>query len=147
MIENVQKGQVVYFFRVLDSYIIKGTVTDETIREDVVGEGTDNPITYKYIWRVHWDATIDANGKEAREIGGCSSVLLDRCFSTASEANNVQEKEREKYKNQLRKEITDLKSLLEFPLHNALCGDPDWLAIEVYKEAMDRFLKGAKNEG
>ena len=136
MVENVEKGMTIYFYRDLDSYVIRGSVRDSSIRDASIGN-------IKVISKVDWESTIDSEGKEVRGIGGTSGVRLDRAFLTAKEANDVQNAEVEKHKEELKSEITDLFSLLEFPLNHCLIGDEytDWQARAVYEE----IVKGIKN--
>ena len=136
MIENVKNGMTIYFYRDLESYVIKGKVKDSSI----VDAGINN---IKVIKKVDWKNTINGEGKEVREIGGTSGVRLDKAFLTAKEANDAQKAEVEKHKEELKSEITDLFSLLEFPLKHCLNGDEytDWQAKAVYEE----IVKGIKN--
>ena len=136
MIENVEKGMTIYFYRDLESYVKRGTVKDPTILD----AGIDN---IKVISKVDWGANIDSEGKEVRRIGGTSGVRLDKAFLTAKEANDAQKAEAEKHKDELKNEITDLFSLLEFPLNHCLNGDEytDWQARAVYEE----IIEGIKN--
>ena len=137
MIENVEKGMTIYFYRDLGSYVIRGTVKDPTILD----AGIDN---IKVISKVDWGANIDSEGKEVRRIGGTSGVRLDKAFLTAKEANDAQKAEVEKRKDGLKNEITDLFSLLEFPLNHCLNGDEytDWQARAVYEEVIEGIKNG-----
>lgn len=137
MIEIVEKGMTIYFYRDLDSYVIKGKVKDPVVSNTSF---TD----IKYIRKVDWEASIDSEGKEVREIVGTSGVCLDKAFLTAKEANAAQAAEVEKYKDDLRSEITDVESLLKFPLKHCLDGDEytDWQARAVYEEYIEKYKKG-----
>lgn len=137
MIENVENGMTIYFYRDLDSYIKRGKVKDSTILD----AGIDN---IKVIIKVDWEANIDGEGKEVRKIGGTSGIRLDQAFLTAKEANDAQKAEVEKHKNELKSEITDLFSLLEFPLNHCLNGDEytDWQARAVYEEIVEGIKNG-----
>lgn len=55
-----------------------------------------------------------------KTLEGTSCVRLDKAFLTAKEANDAQKAEVEKRKDKLRKEITDVESLLMFPLEHCL---------------------------
>lgn len=136
MIENVENGMTIYFYSNLDSYIKKGKVKDSSI----LGAGD----SIQYIRKVDWKANIDSEGKEVREIGGTSGVRLDQAFLTAKEANDAQKAEVEKHKEELRSEITDVESLLKFPLDHCLNGDEytDWQARAVYEEYIEKYKKG-----
>lgn len=132
MIVNVEKGMTIYFYRDLDSCIIKGKVKDSSITKT-------GSIRF-----VNWEAVIDNEGKEISTLGGTSSVRLDKAFLTAKEAYDVQEAEVEKYKDELRKEITDVESLLKFPLEYSVSYSEyiDWQAREVYEEYIEKYKKG-----
>lgn len=82
--------------------------------------------------------------EKVRRIGGTSGVRLDQAFLTAKEANDAQEAEVEKHKEELRSEITDVESLLKFPLDHCLNGDEytDWQARAVYEEYIEKYKKG-----
>lgn len=137
MINNVENGMTIYFYRDLESYIKRGNVKDSTILD----AGIDN---IKVISKVAWEANIDNEGKEVRRIGGTSGVRLDQAFLTAKEANDAQKAEVEKHKEELRSEITDVGSLLKFPLDHCLNGDEytDWQARAVYEEYIEKYKKG-----
>lgn len=137
MIENVENGMTIYFYRDLESYVKRGKVKDPTILD----AGIDN---IKVIRKVDWEANIDNEGKEVREIGGTSGVRLDKAFLTAKEANDAQEAEVEKHKDELRKEITDIESLLKFPLKHSVSSSEytDWQARAVYEECIEKYKKG-----
>lgn len=137
MIKNVKNGMTIYFYRDLDSYVIRGKVKDSTIRDACIKN-------IKVISKVNWEANINSEGKEVRTIGGTSGVRLDKAFLTAKEANDAQEAEVEKHKEELRSEITDVESLLKFPLNHCLIGDEytDWQAKAVYEEYIEKYKKG-----
>lgn len=137
MIENVKNGMTIYFYRDLDSYIIRGKVKDSSIRDACINN-------IKVISKVDWKANINDEGKEVRDIGGTSGVRLDKAFLTAKEAVDAQKAEVEKHKEELRSEITDIESLLKFPLNHCLIGDEytDWQAKAVYEEYIEKYKKG-----
>ena len=137
MISNVENGMTIYFYRDLESYVKRGNVKDSTILD----AGIDN---IKVISKVAWEANIDNEGKEVRRIGGTSGVCLDKAFLTAKEANDAQKAEVEEHKEELRSEITDVESLLKFPLDHCLNGDEytDWQARAVYEEYIEKYKKG-----
>lgn len=137
MIENVEKGMTIYFYRDLDSYVIKGKVKDPVVLNTSFAD-------IKYIRKVDWEANIDSEGKEVRALGGTSGVQLEKAFLTAKEANDAQDAEIEKHKEELRSEITDIESLLKFPLTHCLNGDEytDWQARVVYEEYIEKYKKG-----
>jgi hypothetical protein len=137
MINNVENGMTIYFYRDLESYVKRGNVKDSTILD----AGIDN---IKVISKVAWEANVDSEGKEVRRIGGTSGVRLDQAFLTAKEANDAQKAEVEKHKEELRSEITDIESLLKFPLDHCLNGDEytDWQARAVYEEYIEKYKKG-----
>lgn len=137
MINNVENGMTIYFYRDLESYIKRGNVKDSSILD----AGIDN---IKVISKVAWEANIDSEGKEVRRIGGTSGVRLDKAFLTAKEANDAQKAEVEEHKDELRSEITDVESLLKFPLDHCLNGDEytDWQARAVYEEYIEKYKKG-----
>ena len=132
MIANVEKGMTIYFYRDLDSYIIKGKVKDSSITKTG---------SIKF---VNWEAIMDDGGKEIKALGGTSSVRLDKAFLTAKEANDTQKAEVEKHKNELRKEITDVESLLKFPFEHCVSSSEytDWQARAVYEECIEKYKKG-----
>lgn len=132
MIVNVEKGMTIYFYRDLDSCIIKGKVKDSSITK----AGS--------IRFVNWEAIIDNEGKEIRALGGISSVRLDKAFLTAKEAYDTQKAEVEKCKDEFRKEITDVESLLKFPLEYSVSYSDytDWQARAVYEEYIEKYKKG-----
>jgi hypothetical protein len=132
MIENVEKGMTIYFYRDLDSYIIKGKVKDSSITKTG---------SIKF---VNWEAIIDDGGKEIKALGGTSSVRLDKAFLTAKEAYDTQKEKFEKYKNELRKEITDVESLLKFSLKHCVSNSEytDWIARDIYDEYIEKYKKG-----
>ena len=136
MIENVENGMTIYFYRDLDSYVIKGKVKDSSIR--------DMGNNIKFIKKVDWEMNVDSEGKKVRTLGGTSGVRLDKAFLTAKDANDVQKAEVEKCKSEFRKEITDIESLLRFPLEHCLNGDEytDWQARAVYEEYIEKYKKG-----
>lgn len=131
MIENVEKGMTIYFYHDLNSLIIKGKVKDPT---------TD----IKYIKRVDWEAVIDNEGQEIGALGGASGVYIGKAFLTAKEASDAQKTEVEKYKEELRSKITDVESLLRFPLTHCIDGNvsSDWQARTVYEEYIEKYKKG-----
>lgn len=137
MIENVENGMTIYFYLNLDSYIIRGVVKDSSLRDAAI----DN---IKIIKAVNWEMNIDSEGKEVRTIGGTSGVRLDKAFLTAKEANDAQEAEVEKRKDELRKEITDVESLFMFPLKYCINGSEytDWQARAVYDEYIEKYKTG-----
>lgn len=137
MINNVENGMTIYFYRDLESYVKRGYVKDSTILD----AGIDN---IKVISKVAWEANIDNEGKEVRRIGGTSGVRLDKAFLTAKEANDAQKAEVEEHKEELRSEITDVESLLKFPLDHCLNGDEytDWQARAIYEEYIEKYKKG-----
>ena len=132
MIENVKRGMTIYFYRDLDSCVIKGKVKDSSITK------------ISSIRFVNWEAVIDNEGKEISALGGTSSVYLDKAFLTAKEAYDAQKAELEKYKNELRKEITDVESLLKFPLKHCVNGSEytNWQARDIYEEYIEKYKKG-----
>lgn len=132
MIENVEKGMTIYFYRDLDSCIIKGKVKDSSITKT-------GSIRF-----VNWESIIDKEGKEIDALGGTSCVRLDKAFLTAKEAYDDQEAEVEKYKDGFRKEITNVESLLKFPLEYCISSSEytDWQARAVYEEYIEKYKKG-----
>lgn len=120
MIENVKKGMTIYYYQYTDSFVEKGIVKDPTIK-DAGFQGI------KLISRVNW------------ENGTTSGARLDHCFATEKEATDSRNAEQEKYIEKLKSEITDLISLLEFPLkHNVRDGEYcDYAAQKVYKEFVE----------
>ena len=137
MIENVENGMTIYFYRDLESYVIKGKVKDSSIVDASINN-------IKVIKKVDWKNTINGEGEEVREIGGTSGVRLDKAFLTAKEANDAQDAEIEEHKKELRSEITDVESLLKFPLHHCLIGDEyaDFCARHVYEEYIEKYKRG-----
>lgn len=119
MIENLKNGMTVYFYRDLDTYVIKGIVKDSTLCDMV-------PYNIKYIKAIHWEMNVNDEGKEVEPIVGTSGVYLDNVFLTVKEAYDAQEAEIEKHKSEYRAEITDVESFLKFPLKHCLSGgNPD----------------------
>lgn len=124
MIENVEEGMTIYFYQYVDSPIEEGIVKDPKVQiacRDI-----------KFITKVNW------------ENGTTSGARLDHCFTSFEGARGAQKIERDKHIEELKSEITDLVSLLEFPLkHNVRDGEYcDFFAQKIYKE----FVEGIKNE-
>ena len=109
MIKNIENGMTIYFYRSLDSHVIRGVIKDSSLQDAEF----DNVKIIKF---VDWKGLIDHEGKEIRPLGGTSGVCLDRAFLTAKETNDAKKAEVEKRKDELRKEITDLESLFKFLL-------------------------------
>ena len=78
------------------------------------------------------------------ENGTTSEARLDRCFTTFEEARGSQKIEQDNHIKELKSEITDLASLLEFPLkHNVRDGEYcDFFAQKIYKEFVEGIKKG-----
>lgn len=92
---------------------------------------------------VHWEMKVDDEGKEVEPIVGTLGVYLDKVFLTAKEAYDAQEAEIEKHKSEYRVEITDMESLLKFPLKHCLSGgNSNWRARAVYEECIEKYKKG-----
>lgn len=125
MIENVKKGQTIYYYQYTDSFVEKGIVKDSTIKD----AGFQN---IKFISKVNW------------ENGTTSGARLDHCFATEKEATDSRNAEQEKHIEKLKSEITDLISLLEFPLkHDVRDGEYcDYAAQKVYKEVIEGIKNG-----
>lgn len=146
MIENVEKGMTVFTFCSMYDPVKEGVVEDPTIRETIVGGATSNPKTYKSIKFVYWKYHIaDRNGTRGEAIDfGRSGCFLEKAFSTAKEAFEAKNKLIEEHREKLRSEITDIISLLNFPLnHEVRCGEYcDWYAKEVYEDYIEKYKKG-----
>lgn len=146
MIENVKIGMTVFAFQTMHDPVAEGIVVDSTIRETTFGGATANPKTCKSIKLVHWKYYItDENGIRGESIDfGSSGCYLENTFSTAKEAFEAKNKLIEEHREKLRSEITDIVSLLNFPLkHEVRCGEYcDWYAKEVYEEYIEKYKKG-----
>ena len=53
MVENLKNGMTAYFYRDLDTYVIKGTVKDSTLCD----------MTPYNIRAVYWEMNVDDEGK------------------------------------------------------------------------------------
>ena len=137
MIDEVKKGQEIYYYRNIFDVVEKGTVEDPTIITDIFGEATDHPVEYKIIKNVHWGEHVYEDGTTASSFGN-SSALLDNVFLAAKEAYEHQNAMIEKLK-ELRGEITCLEDLLKFPLNHCL-RDEDF--DEVYEDMCQKVLSG-----
>lgn len=139
MISNIKKGQTIYYYRDIQEAVEEGVVEDAEIVDDVVGAATDNPKTIHLVKRVHWVKHVYEDGT-CRDDYGSSSALLDRCFLLPETAFEARRKEAEAYENKLREELTDLYSLLDFPLKHCLYGEyTDYIALKVYKDAIEEL--------
>ncbi len=125
MVENVKKGMTIYYYQYTDSFVEKGIVKDPTIKD----AGFQN---IKLISKVNW------------ENGTTSGARLDHCFATEKEATDSRNAEQEKHIEELKSEITDLVSLLEFPLkHDVRDGEYcDYAAQKIYKEIVEGIKNG-----
>ncbi len=136
MIENVKKGMTIYYYHYIDSRIEKGIVKDPKLQ-----------VAYKYIKfisKVDWISSLDYNGNETGTGGGTSGARLDHSFTTFEEADKAQKAEQEAHIEKLKSEITDLISLLEFPLkHDIRDGEYcDYFAQGIYKEIVEGIKNG-----
>lgn len=125
MIENIKKGQTIYYYQYTDSFIEKGTVKDP----EILDSGYQD---IKLISKVYW------------ENGSTSGARLDHCFTTEEEAYSSRDAEQKKYAEELKSEITGLVSLLEFPLKHDVRGGEycDYIAQKIYKEFVDDIKNG-----
>ena len=134
MIKNLKKDMTVYVYQSIHYGVERGTVEIPKLEEMENGD--------KIISRIKWDAIVDENGNSIRGSYGSSAARLSKAFATAKEAFEARNAEIQGHKNKLKAEITDLKSLLEFPLnHYVKDGEyTDYFAQEIYKEAIKDFL-------
>lgn len=144
MIENVKKGMTVYYFKDIWEFMEEGVVRDPEIRNTVIGSATPNPYNIPVISKIDWKYYVGADGKRTREDYGTSGAKLENCFLTAKEAWEERDHRIEEHKENLRKEITDVESLLKFPLnHEVRCGEYcDWYARGVYEEYIEKYKRG-----
>lgn len=149
MLKSIEKDQTIFYYRSIFEPVETAIVEDPTIRQDCIGAATDHPKYLALISRVHFenlvheDLTIDKD----HYFGASGAALLSNCFETPEEAWASKKVEIEKYKAELTAEITDLKSLLNFPLKHTLYGeDANYFAIEVYNEAVKNILKNYKEK-
>lgn len=136
MIENVKKGMTVYYFKDIWEFMEEGVVQDPEIQNTVIGV----PV----ISKIDWEYYVGSDGERTREDYGTSSAKLENCFLTAKEAWEERDRRIEEHKEKLKEEITDLESLLKFPLnHEVRCGEYcDWYARAVYEEYIEKYKKG-----
>lgn len=139
MISNIKKGQTIYYYRDIQEAVEEGVVEDAEIIDDVVGAATDSPKTIHLVKLIRWVNHVYEDGT-CRDDYGSSAALLDHCFKTKEEAFEARKKEVEAYENKLREELTDLYSLLDFPLKHCLYGEyTDYIALKVYKDAIEEL--------
>ncbi len=139
MISNIKKGQVIYYYGNIQESVEKGVVENAEIVEDTIGAATSNPKTIHLVKLIRWVNHVYEDGT-CRDDYGSSAALLDRCFKTKEEAFEARRKEAEAYENTLREELTDLYSLLNFPLKHCLYGEyTDYIALKVYKDAIEEL--------
>ena len=144
MIENVKKGMTVYCFRDIWEFMEEGVVQDPEIHNVVIGGATPNPYNIPVINKIDWKYYVGPDGERTREDWGTSGAKLENCFLTAKEAWEERDRRIEEHKENLRKEITDLESLLKFPLSHCIGSSEhtDWYAKEVYEEFIEKYKKG-----
>lgn len=143
MLKKVKEFQPIYYYRSIFDTVEKGIVIDPTIRKDVYGSATPNPTVINLISKVNFVAKVDINGEEENDyFGGTGAAYLDNCFLTAKEAWDARITEIKKYEETLRSEITDLDSLLMFPLKHCIGGeDANWYARRVYAEGIKKYVR------
>lgn len=142
MIDKVNKGQKIYYYRNIFDVVEEGTVEDPTITTDVFSEATDHPMEFKCIKNVHWDERVYKDGTTASSFGN-SGAVLDNVFLTAKEAHEHQDAMIEKCKEKLRGKITCLEDLLRFPLNHCLHDeDFDEISEESYEDMCQKVLSG-----
>lgn len=136
MIKNVRKGMTVYYFSDIQEFMEEGVVQDPKI-QNVVS-------TIPVINKIDWKYYVGPDGERIREDFGTSGAKLENCFLTAKEAWEERNRRIEEHKEKLRSEITDIESLLKFPLnHEVRDGEYcDWYAKEVYEEFIEKYKKG-----
>lgn len=144
MIENVKKGMTVYCFRDIWDFMEEGVVQDPEIQNVVIGAATPNPYNIPVINKIDWKYYVGPDGKRDREDFGTSGAKLENCFLTAKEAWGEREHRIAEHKEELGKEITDLESLLNFPLNHGVSNGEqcDWYAREVYEEYIEKYKRG-----
>lgn len=144
MIENVKKGMTVYCFKDIWEFMEEGVVQDPEIKNVVIGSATSNPYNIPVISKINWKYYVGSDGERTREDYGTSGAKLENCFLTAKEAWEEKDRRIEEHKENLRKEITDVESLLKFPLnHEVRCGEYcDWYARAIYEEYIEKYKKG-----
>ena len=139
MISNIKKGQVIYYYRNIQEAVEKGVVENAEIIEDTIGAATPNPKTIRLVKLIRWVNHVYEDGT-CRDDYGSSAALLDHCFLLPETAFEARKKEAEAYENKLREELTDLYSLLDFPLKHCLYGEyTDYIALKVYKDAIEEL--------
>lgn len=144
MIENVKKGMTVYCFKDIWEFMEEGVVQDPEIQNVVIGAATPNPYNIPVISKIDWKYYVGPDGERTREDYGTSGAKLENCFLTAKEAWEERDRRIEEHKENLRKEITDLESLLKFPLNHCISNSEyvDWYAKDVYEEYIEKYKKG-----
>lgn len=144
MIENIKKGMTVYCFRDIWDFMEEGVVQDPEIRNVVIGAATPNPYNIPVINKIDWKYYVGPDGERDREDFGTSGAKLENCFLTAKEAWEERDRRIAEHKEELGKEITDLESLLNFPLNHGVSNGEhcDWYAREVYEEYIEKYKRG-----
>lgn len=138
--EEIKKGKKIFYVRDVFSAVEQGVVESPKIKTDVIGAATSNPQTLEYISIVSWKKRVYIDG-ETENAWGASGAVLSRCFNTAKQALTYKENLTNNYIKELREEITDLKSLLEFPLNHDVRGGDNPFTAAVYKEAVKKYLE------
>ena len=129
---EVKKGKKIFYVRDVFSAVELGYIDDPKITSTILQTCTPNPSKLEFIKSVNWKNYVYDDGTMSDDWGS-SGADLSKCFKTAKEALTFRKKWVEEYIADLKSEITDIKSLLEFPLKHQLCGeDYNDYAAEVY---------------
>ena len=136
---EVKKGKKIFYIRDVFSAVELGYIEDPKITNITLQSCTPNPHKLEFIKSVDWKNYVSEDGTMSDDWGS-SGADLSKCFKTAKEAFAFRKRWVEEYTAGLKSEITDIKSLLEFPLKHQLCGeDYNYYAVEIYKEAIKKF--------
>lgn len=124
---EIRNGTKVYFEEPYSGRIIKGTAKTMT------SDGT---------WYISGQYTVNETGRHITEINAGFIVNPKNAYPTVRQAYAAKRTAHEKLVEKYCSQITDTKSLAEFPLRNSFgAGEyTDYAAIEAYKKSMKRIL-------
>lgn len=124
---EIKNDTKVYFEETYSGRIIKGTAKTMT------SDGT---------WYVSGQCTVDETGRHIAGINAGFVVDPKNVYLTAKQAYAAKYTAHEKLVEKYCSEITDTKSLAEFPLRNSFgTGEhTDYAAIEAYKKSVKQIL-------
>ena len=135
-IEDLKIGQEVYYVRYpLDEPVEYGKVEKFRKARDLDGSLYDYPY-------IDWESFVDENGNVIRDSYGNSGVQSERLFDNPKDAYKYIEDYKAKHRKNLESEITDVKSLLLFPLKNSFDSEYSscWIEKDVYIKKAKELL-------